>query len=172
MSDGDFQQELAAKLSRNAELRQQREQAEEEMDRAQREAAEQAAAEKQRTQKARDDRHAELVDALQSAAQQLKDAEPDEFVVRTGWTESREEYIAKISTRTVTPARSLFIELDHDDDEVLARWHSDLGDALELWRLLQATPQVLQQLVLQAADHQLWRSQERPPPFPEVDESA
>lgn len=165
----DFEQALAAKLSRNAELREERAQAEEEMDRAQREAAERAAAERERDRKARDERHAELVDALQPAAQRLKDAEPQEFVVRLGWTDSREEFIAKISTRTVEPARSLFVELDHDDDEVLARWHSDLGEALELWRLLEVTPDMLHQLVLQAADHELWRSLERPPPFPERD---
>jgi hypothetical protein len=166
MSD-DFEQALAAKLSRNAELHEERAQAEEEMDRAQREAAERAAAERQRDQKDRDERHAALVDALQPAAQRLKDARPEEFVVRLGWTDSREEFIVKISTRTVEPARSLFIELDHDDDEVLVRWHSDLGDALELWRLLEATPEMLHELVLQVADHELWRSLDRPPPFPE-----
>jgi hypothetical protein len=77
-------------------------------------------------------RHGELVEALQAAANELKRADPEGFVVRLGWTESREEFIAKISTRLLEPARSLLIELDRDDDEVLARWHSDLGDALEL----------------------------------------
>jgi hypothetical protein len=42
-----------------------------------------------------------------------------------GWTQSGEEFIAKISSRTLLPARSLFVELDREDDEVLARWHSD-----------------------------------------------
>ena len=163
---GGFQQALSAKLSRNRELDQQRQQAEKEMDRAQREAAERDAEEARRQQVARDERHAELVEGLRSAAEQLKAADSTAFVVRLGFTESGEEYIAKISTRGLTPARSLFVELDHDDDEVLARWHSDLGDALELWRLLEVTPDMLQHLVLQAADQELWASLERPPAFP------
>lgn len=164
----DFEQALSAKLSRNAELQEQREQAEQEMDRAEREARERAAAEAAEQQGARDERHAELVTALQSAAEGLKEADPEGFVVRLGWTESRDEFIAKISTRLMTPARSLFIELDPRDDEVLVRWHSDLGDALELWRLLEVDPNLLRQLVLQVADQELWRGLERPPPFPEA----
>lgn len=163
----DFEQALASKLSRNAELHEQREQAEKEMDRAQREAKEQAAAEEAEQQAARDKRHDELVTALRSAAEGLKQADPEGFVVRLGWTESGDEFIAKVSTRLMTPSRSLFVELDHDDDEVLVRWHSELGDALELWRLLEVEPDVLQQLVLQAADQEMWRDLERPPPFPE-----
>lgn len=164
---GDFEQALAAKLSRNQELEAQRKDAEREMDRAQREAEERAAEEAQREQAARDQRHAELVEALRPAAEGLKAADSSAFVVRLGFTETREEFIAKISTRGMTPARSLFIELDHDDDEVLARWHSDLGDVLELWRLHEVTPAMIEQLVLQVADQDLWRSLERPPDFPE-----
>ena len=116
-------------------------------------------------------RHGELVEALQAAADRLKRADPEGFVVRLGWTESRQEFIAKISTRLVHPARSLFVELDRDDDEVLVRWHSDIGNALELWRLLEVPPPLLQQLVLQVADQELWRELRRPPPFPQPEQA-
>jgi hypothetical protein len=162
----DFESALAAKLARNAELEQQRRDAEVEMDlaaeRAEKAERERLAAE----QTARDDRHAELADALQRVAQQLKQASPETFIVRMGWTETREEFITKISTRTLSPARSLFIELDHDDDEVLVRWNSDAGNAIELWRLLEFTPEMLNELVLQIADQDYWRNAKRPPAFP------
>lgn len=162
----DFQTELQARLARNAELAQQRAQAEAEMDRAERERAE---AEVQRARdlaQARIDRHAELVEQLSAVANGLKAASPDEFVVRLGWTASHEEFIAKISTRKLSPARSLLVELDRDDDEVLARWRSDVGDALELWRLLEVDGPLLAELVLQVADQELWAKRNAPPPFP------
>ena len=162
----DFESALQAKLARNAELDQQRRDAEVEMDMA-KERAEQA--EKDRLaeeQKARDDRHGELAEALQTLANQLKQASPETFIVRMGWTESREEFITKISTRTLSPARSLFIELDHDDDEVLVRWTTDVGNSIELWRLLEFTPEMLAELVLQIADQDIWRRATAPPDFP------
>ena len=86
---------------------------------------------------------------------------------RLGWTESGEEFIAKLSTRLLEPARSLLIELDRDDDEVLARWHSDVGSSLELWRLLEVDDDTITAMVLQVADQDQWREAKRPPPFPE-----
>jgi hypothetical protein len=57
--------------------------------------------------------------------------------------------------------------LDRDDDEVLARWNSDVGSSLELWRLLEVEPDIITALVLQIADQELWKDATRPPPFPE-----
>lgn len=161
----DFESELEATLARNAEAAQRRVEAEAEMDRVVADKAEEERrlAEEQAAQ--RSARHAELAEHLQSLAAQLKRSAPDAFVVRVGWTESGEELIAKLSTRQTTPARSLFIELDRDDDEVLARWTSDLGSAVEMWRLLEVDRGVLTRLVLQVADAEQWRGQ-RPPPFP------
>ena len=168
MAEKDFQSALQAKLARNAELAQQREQAEEEMDRAQREAAERAEREAAERRAEQDARHGELVERLQASAKALRAASPDDFVVRMGWTQSGEEFMAKISSRRMTPARSLFVELDRDDDEVLARWHSDRGDALELWHLLEVEPDLIDQLVLQVADQEYWKQATRPPLFPRV----
>jgi hypothetical protein len=162
----DFQTELAARLARNAELAKERAQAEVEMDRVEREAAEAAERRERELAQARLERHAELVEQLSSVAEGLKAASPEEFVVRLGWTQSGEEFIAKLSTRKLQPARSLLIELDRDDDEVLARWNSDLGGALELWRLLEVDGRLLAELVLQVADQDLWKSLTTPPPFP------
>lgn len=162
----DFQTELAARLARNAELARERADAEDEMDRAQRDAAEAAERRERELAQARRDRHAELVEQLTTVANGLKAASPDEFIVRLGWTQSGEEFIAKLSTRKLTPARSLLIELDRDDDEVLVRWHSDVGGALELWRLLEVKPPLLAELVLQVADQEMWKGLQAPPPFP------
>lgn len=162
----DFEQALQDKLTRNAELAKEREKAEEEMDRLREKKAEEKIREEHERREATMARHDELVEMLQASANHLKQADPEGFVVRLGWTESRQEFIAKISTRLVHPARSLFVELDRDDDEVLVRWHSDIGNALELWRLLEVPPAMLQQLVLQVADQELWRDIERPPAFP------
>lgn len=162
----DFSTELAARLTRNAELSRERAAAEEAMDRAARD-AEQAERERQRElAEARLARHGELVGVLTELAERLKQASPDEFVVRLGWSASGEEFLAKISTRRLTPARTLLIELDRDDDEVLARWHSDVGNALELWRLLEVEAPLLGEMVLQVADQQLWQRATTPPPFP------
>jgi len=162
----DFQSELAARLARNAELARERAQAEQEMDRAVREREE---AERRRVAElaeARVTRHRELAEQLRTVAEGLKAASPDEFVVRLGWTPTGEEFIARISTRKLRPARTLLVELDRDDDEVLARWKSDVGDALELWRLLEVDAALLAELVLQVADQELWKGLSAPPPFP------
>jgi multidrug efflux pump subunit AcrA (membrane-fusion protein) len=164
----DFEATLRAKLARNAELAEERAQAEQEMDRAQREAAERAERQAAEQLAAQRERHGVLVDALTSAAQGLKSLSPEGFIVRMGWTQSGEEFIAKISTRLVEPARSLLVELDRDDDEVLARWHSDVGNTLELWRLLEVTPALVEELVLAVADQELWKGRDRPPPFPKA----
>jgi hypothetical protein len=162
----DFEAALRQKLARNAELERQRAEAEQQMDRF---VAEKQAEDERREAEARTaqrERHGELVEALSDAAKQLKAASPEDFVARLGWTESGEEFIAKISTRLMEPSRSLFVELDRDDDEVLARWHSDVGSSLELWRLLEVPPALLRDLVLQVADQELWRHRTSPPPFP------
>lgn len=165
---GDFETALQAKLARNAELAKERAQAEQEMDRLEREAAERAEREEAERRAAARARHRELVDRLTEAAGALKAHSPESFVVRMGWTASGEEYIAKISSRRLTPSRSLFIELDREDDEVLVRWNSERGKALELWRLLEVGPELLDALVLQVADQDLWRETPRPPAFPEA----
>jgi hypothetical protein len=162
----DFEANLRAKLERNAELAEERAMAEQEMDRAQKDAIERERREQEERMASQRERHGILVQALSDAAQGLKAMSPEGFIVRLGWTQSGEEFIAKISTRLLEPARSLLIELDRDDDEVLARWHSDVGNALELWRLLEVQPATLQELVLQVADQELWRTSRRPPPFP------
>jgi len=162
----DFQAALKQQLERNAELQRRRAEAEQEMDRARQAAEEQARAEAQRQQDVRNQRHADLVEHLSDVARQLKAAQPESFIVRTGWTESGEEFLAKISTRQTEPSRSLLIELDRDDDQVLARWITGVGNTVELWRLLEVTPAMLAELVLQVADEPLWRSATAPPPFP------
>jgi multidrug efflux pump subunit AcrA (membrane-fusion protein) len=162
----DFQAELAARLARNAELAQERARAEQEMDRAVREREEADRRRQIELVEARHARHGELVEQLRTVAEGLKAASPDEFVVRMGWTPSGEEFIARISTRKLSPARTLLVELDRDDDEVLARWRSEVGDSLELWRLLEVDAQLIAELVLQAADQDLWRGRAAPPPFP------
>lgn len=157
----DFSDALNAKLSKNDQLAQRRRAAEEEMARVEREkqAAEEAAAEGRREQ------HATLSAHLKEVADQLKASRPESFIVRTGWTESGEEFIAKMSTRQKTPKRSLFIEVDRDDDEVLARWTSEIGNAIEIWRLGEVSTEDLTQLVLQLADDQAWMGR-KPPAFP------
>lgn len=158
----DFSDALQARLSNNEELAAQRQQAEAEMERLRQE-AEQAERDQD---EARNARHAELATHLKSVADQLKASKPDSFIVRTGWTESGEEFIVKLSTRQMSPKRVLFVEVDRDDDEVVARWTSDLGMAVEIWRLLEVTPAMLTEMVLQVADDAAWRG-ERPPAFPQ-----
>jgi hypothetical protein len=162
----DFEDQLQARLARNAELAAKRAQAEQEMDQAK---ARAEADEQQRLARladARNERHAELARSSKQLAEQLKESAPDQFVVRTGWTSSGEEFIVKISTRQLRPARTLFIELDRDDDEVLARWTTDVGNTLELWRLLEVNSALLGEMMLQIADQRLWDRAEAPPPFP------
>lgn len=165
----DFEQDLQARLARNAELAAERARAEEEMDRARRQAEEQERERLAAEAEARNQRHATLAGECQKLVDQLKASAPEQFVVRTGWTSTGEEYIAKISTRKLTPARTLFIELDRDDDEVLARWTTDVGNTIELWRLLEVTPRMLGEMVLQIADQTLWDRTATPPPFPSGD---
>lgn len=162
----DFESALQDRLARNAELAQQRARAEQEMDRAKQAAEQRTREAAQEQRRAREARHAELTQHLRQVAGGLKQASPEDFIVRMGWTESGEEFIAKISTRRLEPARTLFIELDREDDEVLVRWNSDVGRALELWRLLEVTPDMVSTLVLQVADQALWRGASSPPRFP------
>jgi hypothetical protein len=162
----DFEQSLQARLARNAELAAERAKAEEEMDRARAEADEQERERQAALSTARSDRHTDLAKACQDLTDQLKASAPEQFVVRTGWTSSGEEYIAKISTRRLRPARTLFIELDRDDDEVLARWTTDVGNTIELWRLLEVTPEMLAEMLLQIADQAAWDGATAPPPYP------
>jgi electron transfer flavoprotein alpha subunit len=166
----DFETALQAKLARNEELARQRAQAEHEMDRVKADRAAEAERQAQQAQEARNARHAELVEHVQSLTAQLRQSSPESFVLRQGWTESGEEFISRLSTRQMEPARTLFIELDRDDDEVLVRWSSALGNAIELWRLLEVEPALLTELVLQAADQELWRGRNSPPPFPGHDD--
>jgi ATP-dependent 26S proteasome regulatory subunit len=162
----DFEAALAEQLSRNAELAQRRVDAEAEMDRAKQAREEENRQEVARQQEERNTRHAELAEHLGKVAAQLKAASPNSYIVRTGWTASGEEFLVKISTRQTAPARSLHVEVDRDDDAVLARWKSDVGTLVEMWRLLEVTPAMLTQLVLQVADEPFWRSAKSPPPFP------
>ena len=162
----DFEAALQQQLAANAELARQRQDAEAEMDRAKAAMEEQAIAEAARQQDERNAHHAALAEHLGRLAAQLKAASPETFIVRTGWTESGEEFLAKISTRQTRPARSLLVELDRDDDQVLARWNTDVGDSVELWRLLEVSEELLTKLVLQVADEPLWRRATAPPLFP------
>lgn len=162
----DFQDDLQARLARNAELAAERARAEEEMDLAKQRAEEQERERQAQLVTARNERHADLATACQNLVDQLKATAPDQFVVRTGWTSTGEEYIAKISTRTLSPSRTLFIELDRDDDEVLARWTTDVGNTIELWRLLEVTPEMIGEMLLQIADQELWDRATEPPPYP------
>ena len=158
--------QIAATGPKVIELAAQRAEAEKEMDRAKERAREQARREAEQLAEARSERHAELAGACKRLADQLKASAPDQFIVRTGWSTSREEFIAKISTRQLSPARTLFIELDRDDDEVLARWTTDVGNTIELWRLLEVTTEMLGEMVLQIADQELWDDATAPPPYP------
>lgn len=162
----DFEAALASRLARNAELAAEREETERAVAEAEQRATQEAAAAAEARRIESEERHAELVDALRASAEHLKAADPAGFVVRLGWTETHQEFLAKVSTRLVEPARSLLIELDRDDDEVLVRWNSDVGNALELWRLLEVEPALIQELILQIADQEHWARASGPPPFP------
>lgn len=160
----DFSDALEQRLAGNAELAQRRQEAEDEMDRARlRQEAEAVAVDR-----ARSDRHGELAAHLKEVAGRLKASAPDSFIVRDGWTASGEEYVATMKTRQMDPKRELFVEIDRDDDEVLARWTSAIGNAVEVWRLLEVTPAMLTHMVLQVADDSAWTGR-RPPPFPDAD---
>jgi hypothetical protein len=156
-----FEDALQQRLAANSDLARQREAAEAEMDRVRRDREAEVAAGAQ----ARRDRHAELAAHLLEVTAALKASRPEGFIVRSGWTASGEELVATVATRQVHPKRTLLVEVDRDDDEVLARWTSELGSAVEVWRLLEVTPAMLTELVLQVADDVAW-SGERPPAFP------
>ncbi len=162
----DFEAALQQQLERNAELTRRRAEAEAEMNRAREAQIEAERREAERAQQERDDHHAALAEHLAKVSAQLKAASPDVFIVRSGWSETGEEFRAKISTRQIRPARSLLVDLDRDDDQVMARWHSDIGNTVELWRLLEVSPEMITQLVLQVADQTAWDRAASPPPFP------
>lgn len=161
----DFDDVLRAKLERNEQLAEEREHAEEEMDRAAEAAQQQAEREARELRERQDARHAELAQRLQELGAKIHTSAPN-VVVRAGWSSSGEEYLAKLATTQTRPRRSLTIELDRDDDEVLARWHSSVGDSLELWHLLEFDVAMLDELVLQVIDDDLWADARRPPAFP------
>lgn len=157
----EFREALQQRLDANADLARRRRDAEAEMDRALQAQAEQDAAEVEAIRA----HHARLSAHLQRVADQLKASRPESFIVRTGWTQSGEEFIAKMTTRQMSPKRSLFVEVDRDDDEVLARWTSDIGNAVEIWTLREVSETMLTELVLQVADDAAWTGR-RPPAFP------
>lgn len=162
----DFDQQLRAQLERNDRLAAERDRAEEEVEAAAervREREQQAARELRARQ---DQRHAELAERLSGLVEKVRAAAPDRVDVRAGWSASGEEYLARFATVQLRPRRALSIELDRDDDEVLARWHSELGNSMELWHLLEFDVGMLDTLVLQVIDDELWRGRKRTPPFP------
>ncbi|MDX1659518.1 MAG: hypothetical protein R3343_11910 [Nitriliruptorales bacterium] len=161
----DFEDALRSRLDSNERLASERARAEEEMDRAAERVAEQQQREAEERRERQDQRHAELAARLDDLVATIRDQAPD-IDVRAGWSRSGEEYLAKFTTTQKRPRRSLTIELDRDDDEVLARWHSTVGDSLELWHLLEFDTEMLEALVLQVVDDGYWTSAKRPPAFP------
>lgn len=161
----DFQDQLRAKLERNVEVDEERERTRQEFEEfeATRKAEQEERARLEDEQ--RRVRHAELVERLEQLLGTLEETSED-VVIRGGWSDSGEEYIAELSTVQLAPARTLFVELDRDDDEVLARWTSDEGDAVEIWRLLEFDGTMLQRLILQLVDQELWGPGSGTPPFP------
>lgn len=157
----DFDEALRARLANNEQIRRDRADAEVEMERA----AEQARVREEEAVAARSAHHAALAARLKDLADQLKASRPDSFIVRSGWTASGEEFVARMSTRQMHPKRTLFIEVDRDDDEVLARWTSEIGNKIEVWRLEEVSEAMLATMVLQVADDGAWTG-DRPPPFP------
>lgn len=162
----DFQDALRARLQRNEEIAREREAAERKMDRVKVRQTEEAERRRREAEQARAERHAELVEHLQGLMRELVAAAPQQLDARAGWTQSGEEFVAKFATVQLQPRRSLLIELDRDDDEVLARWSSQMGDTVEMWRLSEFTREMLGELVLQVIDDELWRGRTRPPEFP------
>jgi hypothetical protein len=161
-----FDETLRETLARNEEVDRRRAAGEAELERREAERAERDQRRERDEREARAARHAELVEHFQQLARQVEAASPERFLVRTGWTESGEEFLAKLSTVQLRPKRSLLVEFDRDDDEVLVRWSSDLGESLELYRLLEFSVEMLRQLVVQVVDQELWSGRDRPPPFP------
>ncbi|MDP9021746.1 MAG: hypothetical protein M3N57_03415 [Actinomycetota bacterium] len=162
----DFQDALRARLTRNVELEHERQNAEQQRLRDEQERAERDAGRAEARSQARARRHAELVERLRALLGQLEAEAAESVVSRSGFSETGEEFVTEVTTVRRTPRRTLFIELDRDDDEVLARWTSEVGDSIEMWRLLDFAPEVLDELVLQVVDDELWHSASRPPAFP------
>lgn len=162
----DFQDALRARLARNVELEHERHDAEQQRLRDEQERAERDAGRAEARSQARARRHAELVERLRALLGQLEAEAAESVVSRSGFSETGEEFVTEVTTVRRTPRRTLFIELDRDDDEVLARWTSEVGDSIEMWRLLDFAPEVLDELVLQVVDDELWHSASRPPAFP------
>lgn len=161
----DFDQRLRERLERNQRLAQERTRAESEMDAAAERAAERAAREAHDRRRRQDERHAELAERLTGLVDQVRDVAAN-ITVRAGWSASGEEYLARFATISVRPRRALSLELDRDDDEVLARWHSTVGQSMELYHLLEFDTGMLEDLVLQVLDDDLWSDLSSPPPFP------
>lgn len=161
-----FEDVLKAKLARNAELALEQEEAEREAERMRAEQAAEAERRERELEQARRTRHAELVERLQRLAEQVDLTSPEHLVVRMGWSASGEEFMAKVQTIQLRPSRTLVVQFDRDDDQVLARWSSDIGDSVEMWRLLEFSPEMLDELFLQAIDQELWGRRADPPPFP------
>ncbi|HWH33041.1 MAG TPA: hypothetical protein VNU01_10255 [Egibacteraceae bacterium] len=161
-----FEDKLRERLESNAALAEQRAAAEAEMDRAALQAQQEAAAAERELRASRDARHAELAARLEDLLDMLRGS-GQRLEVRAGWSASGEEFYARLATHAGWPQRVLSLELDRDDDEVLARWHSDVGNTLELWRLLEFDVEMLEELVLQVIDDELWRGASAPPAFPE-----
>lgn len=161
----DFEERLRAKLERNVEVDEERERARQEFEEyeAQRAADEQER--ERRAEEVRHESHADLVDHLEELIGTVQGSS-DDVIVRAGWSDSGEEFVAELSTVQLDPARTLFIELDRDDDEVLARWTSDEGEAVEIWRLHEFDADMLQELVLQVIDQELWAPGSGTPAFP------
>lgn len=162
----DFKDALQAQLERNARIEAERRRVDEELDRREEELEADRRQREQEAARRRDERHAQLADHLERLAQDLQNAEDAPVVVRAGWSTTGEEYVADFQSVQLRPKRSLLLEIDRDDDEVLARWRSDVGDALELYRLLEVSPQMLTDLVLKLVDQGYWRSADAPPDFP------
>jgi hypothetical protein len=161
-----FEDVLKAKLVRNAELVREQEEAERDAERIREARAAEAERRRRELELARRARHAELVEHLQQLAEQVDLTSPEHLVVRTGWSASGEEFTAKVQTIQLRPLRSLHVQLDRDDDQVLVRWSSDIGDSVERWRLLEFSPDMLDELFLQAVDQELWQQRDTPPAFP------
>lgn len=162
----DFDDALERALERNAEVAENRARAEQEMARV--ESERRAAAERRAEEEAaaRDRRHAELVARLDELLGRLASAAPDRVDARAGWSPSGVEYLATVSTVGLSPRRTLSLELDRDDDEVLARWRSDVGDSIEMWRLHEFSTDMLAAIVLQVVDEDQWATRTGPPAFP------
>lgn len=162
----DFEDALQGRLARNEELAAERRQAEQAMDRAQEQARERERRRREQERSRRRERHDELTRHLRELLAKLEDTATQQVITRSGWTESGEEFLAKLETIGLDPRRSLLLELDRDDDEVLARWHSEVGDSLELYRLTDVSTRVLDELVLGLIDQELWQDRSGPPSFP------